>query len=169
MPHTPAKTDLATPVRFDSIQRIVQNDDNVTPGQRRKLLKQQFRLIFELRQEQYKAALDIERERLGAQKQLATREMINQIELITLGIRQEYLKTIDDLGYRVDMEQLEFLTKFADDLKKFRQGLEKKDLDPEEKEKILNLSKKAFNRIADSLTELTENILARSTQHLMDR
>jgi len=150
---------LPDPIRFDSIQRVVQNEENLSAIVKRKLLKQTYRMIFEQRQEQFRVALEVDRRRLSDLRLIAERRMTAETESITLQIREEFIRTMRSLGLKVELAQLEFLADFAERLRSFRQKLAKRDLDASERQMIYKLSKEAFLRVAERLGELTAEII----------
>lgn len=146
-------------IRMDSIKTVVQNDEQISNFYRRKLLKQQFQAVYVQRQEQIRMALEADKKKLAALSRVAERQINKEEETLTLQIRREYIQTMADLGHKVEKAQLEFLTDFAEDLEGFRRRLAKRDLNPTEKKMILDLSKKAFQRVYDKLGDLTADII----------
>jgi len=152
------------PIRFDSIQRVVQSEENLSASIKRRLLRQTYRMIFEQRQELFRVALQVDKRRLADLELIANRRLTTETESLTLQIREEFIKTMRCLGLKVEMAQLEFLTEFAERLRSFRQRLAKKDLDAGEKRLIFKLSKEAFLRVADRLGELTSQLIESANQ-----
>lgn len=153
-------------IRFDSIQKVVQNDENLSALHRRKLVKQTFRMIFDQRQELIRVALEVEKRKLKDLQLIAERRITVETESISLQIREEYIRTMRSLGLRVELAQLEFLTDFADALKSFRQRLLKRHLDPSEKKYILKISKDAFFRVAEKLGDLTNRMIDETNKRI---
>jgi hypothetical protein len=144
-------------LRPDVLQKIVQAD-NLNPFQKRQLIKQLFRTTFEQRQQQFQASLEVDKYRIAAQVSLVKNKIDVEKDTIALGIREEFLKTLADLGMRVETSQLEFVTEFGVRLKTFRRRLDAQDIDADEKDRILQMSRNAFNRVYERLMELTERI-----------
>jgi heme oxygenase len=150
---------LAIQLRSESLQRAVQTDDTLTAFQKGKLTRQAFRMKFEERQQQFRASLEVSKYQLDAQVNLIKSKIDIEKDSVALGIRQDYLNTLADVGMRVELSQLDFLTEFGTRLKSFRRGLEKKDIEPDEKERIMQMSRDAFDRIYRRLMELMDRML----------
>jgi hypothetical protein len=114
---------------------------------------------FEQRKEQFRVALAVDKYRLNKLTLIAERNIAAETDAIILEIRKEYISLMADVRQDVELRQLEFLTEFGTKLNGFRQRLGKKDLDPKEKECILQLSYDAFTRVCDRLGELTDDML----------
>jgi len=155
-----AATTVPDQLRPDSLSRVVQGDLNLTAFQKRQLIKQLFRMKFNQRQEQFRASLDVDKYRLDAQVALVKNKIDVEKDTIALKIREEFLKTLADLGMRVELSQLDFLSEFGTKLKSFRRRLETHDIDPEEKERILQMSHNAFDRVYNRLMELVSRMTA---------
>ena len=155
----PIHTTVPDQLRPESLQRAIQTDENLSGFQIRRLTKQVFRMKFEQRREQFRASLEVDKYRLDALVSLTKNKIDVEKDTVALGIRQDYLNTLADLGMRVELSQLDFLTEFGTRLKSFRQSLEKKDIEPDEKERILRMSRDSFDRIYRRLMELTERMV----------
>lgn len=151
---------LAVQLRSETLQRAVQGDVTLTAFQKGKLSRQAFRVKFEERQQQFRAALELSKYQLDAHVSLVKSKIDIEKESIAFGIRQDYLATLADIGMEVELSQLDFLTEFGARLKNFRQGLEKKNIEPEEKERIMQMSRDAFDRIYRRLMDLMDRTLA---------
>lgn len=152
-------TNLPAPVRLEDIQKSLQGSEELTPMQRRRLLKQFFKMKLQLRQKQFDTALELEQERLDRIKSVTKKQMIAQEEEITLHIKEEAVATMASLGVRATMAQMEFLADFGERLKAFRQKLAKRNIDSHEKKLILKLTKDEFERFYDKLAEITDGLV----------
>lgn len=139
----------------------VRNDATLTPGQRRKLLRQYFLAKLQLRQEQFAAALDLERFNLTALTETGKKQIEADKVARELQIRKVVIDMITDVGIDLEKAQGQTLKRLAEEMKRFRGELEEADIDPDEKEVLKEFSKNAFVR--------TSNLLARLAADFNDK
>jgi hypothetical protein len=139
----------------------LRNDATLTPGQRRKLLKQFFLAKLQLRQDQFTAALDLERFNLTALVETGKKQIEADKVARELQIRSVVINMIADVGIDVDIAQGQTLKKLAEEMKRFRAEVDSADIDPDDKEVLKQFSKGAFVR--------TSNLLARLAADLNDK
>jgi hypothetical protein len=144
-------------LRPEALQKVVEAD-NLNAFQKRQLIKQLFRTTFEMRQQEFLAALEVGKYRVAAQVSLVKNKIDVEKDTIAFGIREEFLEILAELGMRVETRQLEFMTEFGVKLKSFRRRLEAQDIDDDEKDRILKMSRNAFDRVYDRLMQLTDRI-----------
>lgn len=152
--------DMIVPGQFslESIFETIQRNPDMLPTQRRKLIKQKYELLLNSFREQTSTALAIEKEKLANQQTLVHREMVVQVEIITLQIRDQFIETFKTLGANVEKKQLEFLIEFGKDMEVLDKQLENSGINEKRKSMIKALVDKAFGRVCDKLTQLTDEI-----------
>jgi len=133
-------------------------DTSLSSAQRRKLLRQYFNAKFQLRQEQFTAALDLERANLAALADTGRKQIEADRVTREFQIRQVVIQMLNDVGFNVDISQLQFLKKFGEELQRFRDDLQGANIDPQEKEIIKKFSTKVFERTVALLERLAADL-----------
>ena len=136
----------------------LRNDASLTPGQRRRLLKQYFLAKLQLRQEQFTAALELERFNLTALTETGKKQIEADKIARDLQIRKVVIDMIADVGIEVERAQGQTLKKLAEEMKRFRGEVEEADIDPEEREVLKQFAKGAFVRTSNLLARLAADL-----------
>ena len=170
--HLPARTDaigLTTgdlaPVHIglDRIREIVHQAD-LPALTKRRLVKQEIKAAFELRRSQIRAALEVENMKLDAGVQLAKRATSAYAEGVLLQIRETFLKTYGELGRRLERQQRELLTSFAEEIEAFAKDLDGRTIAPRYKQRIMESVEKSFDRLEGRLEDLMSTIILEASQ-----
>jgi hypothetical protein len=145
-------------IGIDRIRSIVHQTELPTLTKRR-LIKQEIKAAFELRKAQIRAALEVEEMKLEAGVQLAKKATAAYAEGILLQIREGFLKTYGELGRRLERQQRELLTSFAEEVDAFQKDLDAKNISPRYKQRITESVDRSFDRLEERLEDLTSDII----------
>jgi hypothetical protein len=118
---------------------------------------------FEQRAKEFRNQLEIEQDRLSALTDITKRRLDIEKEPLALMIREDYLKTLADLGLQVESNRLAFIADFGERLITFRHRLTEENLDPEMRERIVQMADDAFDRVRDRLVELATDMFQPTT------
>lgn len=158
-----ASKTVAENIRLERLQQILQNDESLTGGQKRKLIKQYFRNLFEARKQQYEEALEVDKHRLRAMKEASMKRIDVEKDTIIFQIRGEYVDTLRQMGAEIEERQLNFMMEFGERITGLQRKLSKRDIAPAYKKKIEEMIDSAFDRFAEKLVALAEDLTENAT------
>jgi hypothetical protein len=151
------------PMSFDAVHKILQKSD-LKPFDKMRLVSLELRAMRQQRKEQIEGVLEIERAKIQTHVSVAKKVLIAHENTLVLKIRERFMQTANELGERVEMKQMEFLSDFAEKITKFQRELEGRDIADKFKQVILQQSDRAFERTLDKLCELAEELVTDATR-----
>ena len=145
-------------VTFAGIAKFVKGD-NMNWLDKCALARVQTKALVAQRKQQFAAALKTSEIAIEAQVTMAARTITLYRDKFETEIRGAYVEMTAALGQRVESAQIESMADFGEQLTRFKQQLDGRDIDPEFKKRILENVVTAFNRMYDKLEGMTEEII----------
>jgi len=136
-----------------TLDRIADNP-NLPFTQRRKLLKLETIGRCQLLKNEMDSRVRIEQGRLAKSEQVALAAISAYGDKLIYQIRDEFTKTLRKWGLRVNIEQLELLADFGEQLTTFKAQLKTRGMEDQYKQYILQSADGAFQMVAEQLGSL---------------
>lgn len=148
----PAAASVPDDLRL-TLERIADNP-NLPYAQRRKLLKIETVGRCQLLKNEMDSRVRVEQGRLAKSEEVALAAISAYGDKLIYQIRDEFTKTMRKWGVRVNVEQLELLADFGEQLTAFKAQLRTRGIEDYYKEYILKSADGAFEMVAQQLGNL---------------
>jgi hypothetical protein len=159
MTSKPTHTDMVQIKDLKNLTEQNRNLKDIPAKLKREIIRKQSAFTVNVLSEQLDMALAFEKDKLANQQVVMLQQTSVNTSVMILELRDQFVNSMATLGHTVEINQLEFLLRFAESLANFRKALAKADIDETEKSEILAQSHKAFTRTKNKLDKLTDDLI----------
>ena len=145
-------------VTFDGVTERLR-DDKVGWLEKCALARERTKAVVAVRKKQYLAAAKVADMANQAQVTMAARAIALRRDEFEFEIRNAYIKMLEALGGKVEIDQLKFVATFAQDLATFEEQLATMKMRSAFREKILGKIGTAFDRLEGKLEQMTKDVI----------
>jgi hypothetical protein len=157
----PDRDDRSAPMpqtkTIDAIRSAIQRDD-LPWSDRRRLLKQEIRAIYNMRNTEIVAAEGEHESRVQATLSITKLQIDNDHHKLTILLRDQIIDFYAEIGKKVTMKQLEFVATFDEELEVFRGTLDERKMSDRGRKRVTRMIDDSFDRLVGHLERLARGL-----------